>query len=135
MRRISVRRVLIIGLRTVITLLFVPAMVAKLGQPAAWGRLFVTWGYPAWGAAAVSLVEIAGLIALWIPAVVPVALVALMCTLSGATATWLIHGHRLAATYPGTILVLVLILAGVEVVERRTTTTASNQRSPLSRHD
>lgn len=58
-----------------------------------------------------------------------------MSTLSGATATWLIHGHRVAATYPGTILVLVLILPGVEVVERRTATTVSNQRSQLSRYD
>lgn len=135
MRHISLRSVLVVGLRTAITLLFVPAIVVKLRHPAEWGHLFVTWGYPAWGAVAVSIVEIAGLIALWIPAVVPMALVALICTLTGATGTWLIHGPRATAAYPGTILILVLILVGLEAAERRAAGIAHSQRSQLSRYD
>lgn len=118
MRNSSWRAIVVVGLRTIITLLFVPAVFVKLRHPAEWGHLFVTWGYPAWGSTAVSIVEIAGLVALWIPAVMPVALAALMCTLTGATGTWLIHGPRATAAYPAVILLLVLILSGIEATWR-----------------
>jgi hypothetical protein len=42
MGRSEWRRVLIVGLRLVITLLFVPAILAKLRHPDVWAQLFVT---------------------------------------------------------------------------------------------
>jgi len=39
------RSVLIVPLRFVITLLFVPAILVKLRNPGAWAHLFTTWGY------------------------------------------------------------------------------------------
>ena len=97
-------------LRLVISLLFIPAILAKLRHPAEWAHLFTTWGYPGWGAVAISVVEIVALVALWIPAMAMPAIATLMVTLSGATGTWLIHGPRSTAAYPGTILVLVVSL-------------------------
>lgn len=118
MSRSVVRRSLLVALRLVITLLYIPAIAAKLQHSAAWGHQFALWGYPAWGAVAISAVEIVALIALWVPAVAPAAIVALMCTLTGATATWLIHGPRATAAYPGVILALVLIMAALEKTQR-----------------
>jgi uncharacterized membrane protein YphA (DoxX/SURF4 family) len=111
MSRITWRPALIVGLRLVSTFLFAPAILAKLRHPDEWARLFATWGYPAWGAMAVSCAEIGGLAALWIPRLAGVASVVLMITLAGATGTWLVHGPRETAAYPGTILVLVVSLA------------------------
>jgi uncharacterized protein (TIGR03382 family) len=108
------RSVLIVALRLAITVLFVPAILVKLRNPGAWAHQFTAWGYPAWGALAVSTVEIVGLAALWIPALAPSASAALMVTTAGATATWLIHGPRSTAAYPGTILVLVAALAWLQ---------------------
>ena len=108
------RSVLIVALRLVITLLFVPAILVKLRNPGAWAHLFTTWGYPPWGPLVISTIEIVGLAALWIPALATSASAALMITTAGATATWLIHGPRSTAAYPGTILVLVAALAWLQ---------------------
>jgi len=94
----------------VISVLYVPAIVVKLRNPEMWGHLFSSWGYPFWGAVVVSWIELVGLAALWIPALAPVASAVLTVFLVGATGTWLIHGPRIAAAYPGTILVLVAFL-------------------------
>jgi uncharacterized membrane protein YphA (DoxX/SURF4 family) len=107
---------MIVVLRLVITLLFVPAIVVKLRNPGAWAHLFTTWGYPSWGPLVISTIEILGLAALWIPALATSAAAALMITTAGATGTWLIHGPRSTAAYPGTILVLV---AALVMVSRR----------------
>jgi hypothetical protein len=101
----------IIALRLIITLLFAPAILDKLIDPDAWGRLFTTWGYPPWGPLVISIIEIIGLVALWIPTLSTSAIVTLMVTTAGATGTWLIHGPKSTAAYPGTILVLVASLA------------------------
>ena len=114
MSRIQWRSISIAALRRVITLLFVPAILVKLRNPGAWGQLFTTWGYPAWGPVVISTIEIIGLAALWIPALAGWASVALMITTAGATGTWLIHGPRSTAAYPGTILVLVAALAWLQ---------------------
>ena len=119
MSRTRWHRVLIIALRLIITFLFVPAIGAKLRHPHEWALLFTRWGYPAWGAIAVSSAEIAGLVALWIPALAVAATGVLMITLAGATGTWLIHGPRETAAYPGTILLLVVSLAALEALVRR----------------
>ena len=42
------------------------------------------------------------------------AIVTLMVTTAGATGTWLIHGPKSTAAYPGTILVLVASLAWLQ---------------------
>ncbi|HEY3885814.1 MAG TPA: DoxX family protein [Vicinamibacterales bacterium] len=118
MHRIAWRPILLVGLRLIITLLFVPAISVKLRHPAEWAHQFVMWGYPSWGAVFVSVVEVTGLIALWMPAMVPAAIVALIGTVTGATMTWLIHGPRATAAYPGAILVLLALLAGLEKAER-----------------
>ena len=54
------------------------------------------------------------LAALWIPALATSASAALMITTAGATGTWLIHGPRSTAAYPGTILMLVAALAWLQ---------------------
>jgi uncharacterized membrane protein YphA (DoxX/SURF4 family) len=108
------RPVVIVALRLVITLLFVPAILVKFRNPGAWSQLFMTWGYPSWGPVVISTIEIIGLAALWIPAVAQTASAALMVTTAGATATWLIHGPRSTAAYPGTILILVASLAWLQ---------------------
>lgn len=118
MARSAIHRSLLVALRLLITLLFIPAIAAKLQHPGAWGHQFALWGYPAWGAVAISAVEIVALIALWVRAIARAAIVALMCTLTGATATWLIHGPRATAAYPGVILALVLVLAAFEKPRR-----------------
>jgi uncharacterized membrane protein YphA (DoxX/SURF4 family) len=111
MRRSQWRSALIVALRLVITLFFVPAILVKLRNPGAWAHLFTTWGYPPWGPLVISTIEIIGLAALWIPALATSASAALMITTAGATGTWLIHGPRSTAAYPGTILALVAALA------------------------
>jgi hypothetical protein len=108
------RSALIVALRLVITLLFVPAILVKLRSPAAWADLFTTWGYPSWGPLVISTIELLGLAALWIPALATSAIAALMITTAGATGTWLIHGPRSTAAYPGTILLLLASLAWLE---------------------
>ena len=114
MRRIQWRSILIVALRPIITPLFVPAILVKLRNPDAWGQLFTTWGYPAWGPVVISTIEIIGLAALWIPSLARWASIALMVTTAGATGTWLIHGPRSTAAYPGMILVLVATLAWLQ---------------------
>src|SRR5258705_11165425 len=114
MSRIQWRSVLIVALRLVVTLLFVPAILVKLINPGAAARMFTTWGYPPWGALVISIIEIIGLAALWIPSVATLASAALMITTAGATGTWLIHGPRIAAAYPGTILGLLGVLARLQ---------------------
>ena len=104
----------IMALRLIITLLFAPAILDKLIDPDEYGRLFTTWGYPPWGPLVISVIEIIGLVALWIPTLSPSAIVALMVTTAGATGTWLIHGPKSTAAYPGTILVLVAALAWLQ---------------------
>jgi uncharacterized membrane protein YphA (DoxX/SURF4 family) len=108
------RSVLIVALRLIITLLFVPAILVKLRNPSAWAHLFTTWGYPPWGPQVISTIEIIGLAALWIPALARLACAALMVTTAGAAGTWLIHGPRSTAAYPGMILVLVASLAWLQ---------------------
>ena len=114
MSRSQWRSALIVSLRLVITLFFVPAILVKLRKPGAWAQLFTIWGYPPWGPWVISIIEIFGLAALWIPAFARSASVALMVTTAGAAATWLIHGPRSTAAYPGTILVLVASLAWLQ---------------------
>jgi len=105
------RPVSIVALRLIITLLFAPAILDKFISPGAWARLFTTWGYPPWAPLIISIIEIIGLVALWIPSLATWASAALVVTTAGATGTWLIHGPRSTAAYPGTILVLVVSLA------------------------
>jgi hypothetical protein len=80
-------------------------------------------GYPPWGARVISTLEILALFGLWSRTLALTALAILVTTLTGAAATWLIHGPRAAAAYPGTILVLVALLVAWEL--RRTDLTAS----------
>lgn len=126
------RSVLIVALRLVITLLFVPAILVKLRNPSAWAHLFRTWGYPAWGPLVISMIEIIGLAALWIPALATWASVALMVTTAGAAGTWLIYGPRSTAAYPGTILVLVAWLAWLQQARVRRDS-RSEHPEPLSK--
>ena len=104
----------IIALRLITTLLFAPAILDKLIDPDAWGRLFAIWSYPPWGPLVISIIEIIGLVALWIPTLSTSAIVTLMVTTAGATGTWWIHGPRSTAAYPGTILLLVASLAWLQ---------------------
>jgi hypothetical protein len=85
-----------VALRLIVTLLFAPAILDKFMSPGEWARLFTTWGYPPWGPLVISIIEIIGLVALWIPAVTTSASAALVVTTAGAT---------------GTILVLIVWLA------------------------
>ena len=115
----SRRPVLIVALRLVITLLFVPAILDKFMDPREWARLFATWGYPPWSPVVISVIEIIGLAVLWIPAAATWGSVALMITTAGATGTWLIHGPASIAAYPGTIFVLVAVLTWLHQVRAR----------------
>lgn len=110
MNRSQWRSVLIVALRLVITLLFVPAILVKVRRPDAWALQFATWGYPSWGPLVISAIEVLGLVALWMPALATPASAVLLITTAGATGTWLIHGPRSTAAYPGTILVLIVLL-------------------------
>jgi hypothetical protein len=114
MSRSQGRPVLIVALRLLITLLFVPAILDKFIDPSEYARLFATWGYPPWSPVVISLIEIIGLAVLWIPAVATWGGVALMITTAGATGTWLIHGPDSIAAYPATILVLVAVLTWLQ---------------------
>jgi hypothetical protein len=104
----------IIALRLIITVLFAPAILDKLRDPDEYGRLFTTWSYPPWAPLVISSIEIIGLVALWIPSLSTSAIVTLMVTTAGATGTWLFHGPKSTAAYPGTILVLVAALAWLQ---------------------
>lgn len=114
-----------VAVRLAITVLFVPAILAKLRHPQAWAALFSAWGCPSWGAIVVSSAEIASLIALWIPRLALLALGVEAITLSGAVFTWLVHGPRATAAYPGTILLLVGLRAWLEVAVKARTLNAS----------
>jgi uncharacterized membrane protein YphA (DoxX/SURF4 family) len=111
--------VLIVALRLVITLLFVPAILDKFMDPREYARLFAMWGYPPWSPVVISIIEIIGLAVLWIPAVATWGSVALMITTAGATGTWLIHGPDSIAAYPATILGLVAVLTWLQARARR----------------
>ena len=63
MSRVRWQPVLGVALRLIVTLLFVPPVLSKLQEPGKWAHQFAQWGYPAWGAVATTVVEIAGLIA------------------------------------------------------------------------
>jgi uncharacterized membrane protein len=118
----------IIALRLTITLLFAPAILDKLIDPDEYGRLFTTWGYPSWGPLVIGIIEIMGLVALWIPPLSTSAIVTLMVIAAGATGTWLIHGPKSTAAYPGTILVLVASLAWLQqAVMRRDSQTERSE--------
>ena len=130
MSRSQWRSALIGALRLVITLFFVPAILVKLRNPGAWAHLFTTWGYPSWGPLVISTIEIIGLAALWIPALATSAIAALMITTAGATGTWLIHGPRSTAAYPGTILVL---LAALSWLQQTTVRRDSHNEPPAPR--
>src|SRR4051812_10791336 len=104
MGRTQWRMILVVTLRVIITLLFIPAILIKLQHPIRWAQIFVAWGYPGWGALVVTIAEIIALIALWNSNLALTASAVLMITLTGATGTWLIHGPRATALYPGTIL-------------------------------
>ena len=104
----------IIALRLIIALLFAPAILDKLIDPDEYARLFTIWGYPPWAPLVISVIEIIGLVAIWIPTLSTLAIVTLMVTTAGATGTWLIHGPRTTAAYPGTILVLLASLAWLQ---------------------
>jgi hypothetical protein len=82
---------------------------------------FTTWGDPPWGPLVVTIIEIIGLVGLWIPILSSSALAMLMVTTAGAIGTWLIHGPKSTAAYPGMILVLVASLAWLQhaVVRRK----------------
>ena len=129
MGRSQWRSILIVALRLVITLLFVPAILVKLRSPSAWGHLFTTWGYPAWAPPVISVIESIGLAALWIPALATSASAVLMVTTAGATGTWLIHGPRSTAVYPGMIFVLVALLVWLQ---RATVRRDSHTQHPAS---
>jgi uncharacterized membrane protein YphA (DoxX/SURF4 family) len=118
MSSVRSRRVLVVVLRLIITLLFAPPVLSKLLEPGKWAHQFVVWGYPAWGALATSVVEILGLVALWIPNLVRVAIGVLAAVLIGAACTWLIHGPRSVAAFPGIILLFIGCLAWLEIVRQ-----------------
>ena len=113
------RAVLAVALRLIVTLLFVPPVLSKLLEPGKWAHQFVLWGYPAWGAVATSVVEVLGLVALWIPSFAKVAIAVLAVVLLGAACTWLIHGPRSTAAFPGIILAFLAGLARLEATVKR----------------
>jgi|SRR5579864_1305837 len=113
------RWLLTLTLRLLITLGFAVAIVSKVSQRTQWADHFVRWGYPAWGADATSVIEIVGVIALWVPALAKAGTAILMVVLIGAAGTWLIHGPRLAAIVPGTLLVMLACLAWFESAVKR----------------
>jgi hypothetical protein len=118
MSRSRWRSALIVALRLIVTLLFIPAILVKFRSPVAWAQQFADWGYPAWGPLAVSTIEVIGLATLWIRSAATWAGAALMITTAGATGTWLIHGPRSTAAYPGTILALLAVLTWLSRRER-----------------
>jgi hypothetical protein len=83
----------------------------KAQKPRRVGAVVYHLGLSIVGPPVISTIEIIGLTALWIPALATSASVTLMITTAGAAGTWLIHGPRSTAAYPGTILVLVASLA------------------------
>lgn len=122
MARINSRIALAVALRLVITCLFIPAILVKLRHPHEWAALFIAWGYPGWGPLAVSSAEIVSLLLLWVPRLAPPAIGVLTITLTGAVGTWLIHGPRATAAYPGIILLVLWWLAWLELRTRRLST-------------
>jgi hypothetical protein len=119
MRSIRWGPVLTVALRLATTLGFVAPILSKLAARERWAHQFVLWGYPAWGADATTGLEIAGLIALWIPALAMPAITVLIVILAGATYTWLIHGPAIIAVVPGSLLVFLVGLAGFELRRKR----------------
>jgi putative oxidoreductase len=120
MKSIPWRPVSMVVLRLILALGFGSAVLSKLGgQREFWAHQFVRWGYPGWGAVATSVVEIVGLVALWIPALAMTAVAVLTIVLVGAACTWLIHGPSVVAVFPGTLLVLVACLGWLEARARR----------------
>lgn len=130
MSRITWRATLKVVLRLAITLLFAPAILAKLQHPHEWGLLFSSWGYPPRGPIAVSSLEIVGLVLLWVPRLAVLGTGVLATTLTGATLTWIIHGPRATAAYPGTILLLDSCLAWLELSQGRWRGVAPARHSP-----
>lgn len=119
MQSIRWRPLLTVVLRLIIVLVFAAAILSKFASRARWAHQFVLWGYPAWGVDATSGLEIAGLIALWIPALARFAIAALMLVLVGAVFTWLRNGPGITAVVPGALFALLVCLAWLESLERR----------------
>jgi uncharacterized membrane protein YphA (DoxX/SURF4 family) len=113
------RLVLGVALRLMVTLSFVPPVLSKVLAPGKWAHQFVLWGYPSWGAVVTTVVEVVGLIALWIPRFARVAIGVLAVVLVGAACTWLIRGPSATAAFPGIILLFLAGLAWLEMTVRR----------------
>jgi hypothetical protein len=112
--------VLTVALQLIIALGFAAPIASKLVARERWAHQFVLWGYPAWGADVTTGLEIAGLIALWIPSIAKPAMAILAVILVGAACTWLIHGPAINAAVAGTLLAFVVCLAWLDLTARRT---------------
>lgn len=94
-----------------LTALFVMVGSRKLINPAPMGQAFVQWGYPAWFAMVIGLVEVGGGLLLLVPRVATYAAGALAVVMAGATVTHL----KTTGEAPRAILPIVLLTLSVIV--------------------
>ena len=115
--RASGRRLVVA--RVLATVVFMPFLLERVIRRESWAEQFVSWGYPDWGANAVSVAEIAGIIALWIHSAVWYGIGVLALVLLGACYTWIATGVPGLALVPFGVLLAVAALAFTEYNHRR----------------
>jgi uncharacterized membrane protein YphA (DoxX/SURF4 family) len=78
-----------------LVLMFVPAGWAKFFDNSGWARAFTHWGLPVWFRIAIGVVEVAGGVALLVPATRVYAAALLAAVMLGGTATHALHHEAL----------------------------------------
>jgi putative oxidoreductase len=90
------------------------AGATKFLQPAHWQQLFAGWGYPAWLAPVVGVIELGGGVALVVPRLAAYGAIVLAVVMAGALATLLGHpGGPMGWGATPTIDLLLLAVVGV----------------------
>jgi uncharacterized membrane protein YphA (DoxX/SURF4 family) len=101
-------------LQILIGVLFVLIGTGKFGDPS-WARSFERWGYPPGFHLVAGVIEIAGGVALLVPAFASYAAGILMAVMTCAALTHLVHGEMGRLTAP---IVYLVLLAGVAWLRR-----------------
>lgn len=97
-------------LRILLSLAFLAAGLPKFLPQSGWRERFAGWGYPAWFVLVIGLLEVAGVIGLWVPRLSRAAMTLLIAIMIGAAYTNLTHPPIAQALRPVIFLLLVVLL-------------------------
>ncbi len=97
-------------LSSILAILFVLAGVPKIMQMESIIQMFTVWGYPAWFALTIGVVEVIGGISLLIPRISFYSAIMLVIVMVGASYTHIAAGESMQVLRP---LIFMILLGGV----------------------